>query len=85
MHTHLKNTDLYTAKILFFQLTEIFDGYSDSFFFLSFFRAAPTAYGGSQARGPIRAVSASLRHSHSDARSELCLRPTPQLTVTPDP
>ena len=27
------------------------------------FRAAPTAYGGSQARGPIRATAAGLDHS----------------------
>ena len=33
------------------------------------FRAAPAAYGGSQARGPIRATAASLRHSHSRVRS----------------
>ena len=85
MHTHLKNTDLYTAKILFFQLTEIFDGYSDSFFFLSFFRAAPTAYGGSQARGPIRAVATSLCQSHSNARSEPCLQATPQFMAMPEP
>ena len=37
------------------------------------FRAAPTAYGGSQARGPTRAAAAGLHHSHSHARSELCL------------
>ena len=37
------------------------------------------------ARGGIRAVAASLLHSHSNLRSELHLRPTPQLTVTPDP
>lgn len=30
MHTHLKNTDLDIAKIFFFQLTEISDGYSDT-------------------------------------------------------
>ena len=35
------------------------------FFFLSFSRATPTAYGGSQARGLIRAVAAGLHHSHS--------------------
>ena len=28
--------------------------------------AAPTAYGGSQARGPIRAVATSLHQSHSN-------------------
>ena len=40
-------------------------------FFLSFclFRATPTTYGGSQARGLIRAVAAGLPHSHSKARS----------------
>ena len=39
--------------------------------FLSFFlRAAPTAYGGFQARGPIGAAAAGLHHSHSKAGSE---------------
>ena len=33
------------------------------FFFFKLFRAAPTAYGGSQARGLIRATTASLHHS----------------------
>ena len=51
------------------------------FIFLSFclFRAAP--YGGSYARGRIRAIAAGLCHSHSNTVSELCLRPTPQLTA----
>ena len=48
------------------------------------FRAAPAAYGGSQARGPIRATTASVHHSHSNAGSEPSLRPIPQLTATPD-
>ena len=51
----------------------------------AFSRAAPMAYGGSQARGLIRAVAASLRQSHSNAGSEPRLQPTPQLTATPDP
>ena len=34
--------------------------------FFAFFRAALEAYGGSQARGQIRAVAASLHHSHSN-------------------
>ena len=39
------------------------------FFFLSFyFRAAATAYGGSQSRGQIGAVAASLYHRHSNVR-----------------
>ena len=58
----------------------------DTFFFLFVFsRAAPEAYGGSQARGQIGATAAGLHHSHSNARSELHLRPTPQLRATPDP
>ena len=35
--------------------------------------------------GLIRAVAAGLRQSHSNTGSEPCLRPTPQLTATPDP
>ena len=53
--------------------------------FFVFFRAAPLAYGGSEARGPIRAVPTGLRHNHSTARSKPLLRPTPQLTAMPDP
>ena len=50
------------------------------------FRAASAACGSSQARGRIGATAAGLRHSHShsNTRSEPGLRPTPQLTVTPD-
>ena len=40
------------------------------FFFFCPFRAAPVAHGGSQARGLIGAI---VRHSHSNARSELHL------------
>ena len=46
------------------------------------FRAALAAYGGSQARGLIRAVAAGLHHSHSNAGSKPNLPPTPQLTAT---
>ena len=47
---------------------------------LNFFRAAPAAYGGSQARGWIRATAAghSHSHSHSKARSKPCLQLTPR-------
>jgi len=58
------------------------------FYFILFFvfsRAAPVAYGGSQARGLIRAVATSLCPSHGNKRSELCLQPTPQLMATPVP
>ena len=34
-----------------------------------FSRAAPEAHGGSQARGRMGAVAASLRHSHGNDRS----------------
>ena len=43
-----------------------------------FFRATPTVHGGSQARGRIGATVAGLHHSHSHARSEPRLGPTPQ-------
>ena len=46
--------------------------------------AAPAAYGGSQARGLIGAVAASLHQSQSNTSSEPRLRPTPQLMATPD-
>ena len=54
------------------------------FWFLSS-RAAPGAYGGSQARGQILAIAAGLHHSHSNAESEPRLQPTPQLVATVDP
>ena len=52
--------------------------------FCLFFRTAPGAYGGSQARGQIRAPAAGRHHSHSNMRSKSCLQPTPQLTSTLD-
>ena len=47
--------------------------------------AAPAAHGGSQARGPIRAVAAGLRQSLSNTGSKPHLRLTPQLPAMPDP
>ena len=41
-----------------------------SFLFFAFSRAAPAAYGGSQARGRIGAVATGLHHSHSNTGSE---------------
>ena len=57
------------------------------FYFIIFchFRAAPAADGSSQARGLIGAAAAELCHSHSNLESELCLRPTQQLTAMLDP
>ena len=51
----------YTAKCVFFLF---------HFVLFLLYRAAPAAYGGSQARGQIGAIAASLHHSHSNARSE---------------
>ena len=48
--------------------------YFTLFFF--FFMASPVAYGSSQARGPIGATTASLRHNYSNTRSKPHLRPT---------
>ena len=55
------------------------------FFFFSLSRAAPAAYGGYQARGPIGAVAPGLCQSHSNAGSKPHLQLTPQLTATLDP
>ena len=51
------------------------------------FRAAHVAHGGSvpKARGPVRALAPGLSRSHSNTRSKLPLRPTPQLMAMPDP
>ena len=56
-------------------------------FIYLFIRAAPTAYGSSQARGKIGASAAGLHHSHSNgnARSKLHVQPIPQLKATPGP
>ena len=56
-------------------------------FILSFylFKAAPMAYGSSQARDRIRAAAAGLCHSHINTGSDPHLRPTPQLVIMPDP
>ena len=63
----------------------VFFGFWGFFFFFCLFRAAPAAYGGSQARGLMRATAAGLHHSHSHSRSELHLQPIPQLRAMPDP
>ena len=53
------------------------------FFYL--FRAAPTAYRSSQARGRIGGAAASLHHSHSNVGSEPNLWPTLLFATTLDP
>ena len=57
---------------------------TETFSFFGLFRAAPPAYGSSQARGQIGAVATSLHHSHSNAGSKLCLQHTPQLMAMLD-
>ena len=55
-------------------------------FFFFFFRAAPTACGGSQARGSNQSyICRPMPEPHSSARSEPRLQPTPQLPATLDP
>ena len=54
------------------------------FLFVCLFRATPTAYGGPQARGLIRATVAILGQSHSNTRSEPHLQPTSWVKATPD-
>ena len=63
----------------------LFSSFLPSFLSFCLFRASPLAYESSQSRGQIRTVAACLHHSHSNARSKPCLRPTPQLTAIPDP
>ena len=43
------------------------------FFLFCLFKAAPAAYGGSQARDRIQGVASGLSHSHSNVGSEPCL------------
>ena len=54
-----------------------------SSFFLSFLKGHTRGIWKFQARGPIRTVAPVLHHSHSNARSQPSLRPTPQLAATP--
>ena len=65
-----------------FILTTMLSGF---FCLFAFSRAAPTAYGDSQARGLIGAVANGLHQSHSNSGTEPCLRPTSQLMATLDP
>ena len=66
------------------QSTQVKDSFSFfSFFCFLFLRAAPEAYGGSQARDQTGAAAAGYSHSH--ARSKPLLQSTSQLTAMPDP
>ena len=76
---------LHPSETMQFPLYRRIYVYMNSFFFFFSFRAALAAYVSSQARGLIRATAAGLHHSHSNAGSQLHLRPIPQLTAMPDP
>ena len=71
--------------VFVFCFEEINEGRFCSCVCVFLFRAAASAYGGSQASGRIRAVAAGLCQNHRNAGSEPCLQSTPQLTATPDP
>ena len=73
LHCFLKGQDFLSFFLSFFLIFLVS---------LPFLGPLPTAYRGSQARGLIGAVATS--QSHSKAGSKPCLRPTPQLTATPD-
>ena len=75
---HSHNPNLWPPPLCFLFLR----GQCSGFFFVLFSRAAPSAYGGSQARGRIRAVATSLHQSQSPARSEPRVCPTPQFMAT---
>ena len=66
----ISKTDLYSRSIFFGGINVFTLLY---YVFILLFRATPAAYGGSQARGLIRATAAGLPHSYSNARSEPCL------------
>jgi len=69
----------FLCRVFFFFLFFVF-----SFFFFFFLRrAAPVAYGSSQARGWIGATG--LHHSHSNVGSKPHLWPTPQPRAMLDP
>ena len=53
------------------------------YLFICFLGPHPWQYGGSQARGQIRATAASL--CHNNAGSEPRLQPTQQVMTIPDP
>ena len=67
-----------------FMFKVIIDMYVLLFFFF-FFRAAPVAYGGSQARDQIGAKAAGIRHSHSNMGFKTHLKPMPEHMAMPDP
>ena len=82
---HILSEGPYAGLILVDLWFDIFYLIFIFFGLFAFSRATPAAYGSSQARGRTGAVAAGLHQSHSNARSEQHLKPTPQLTAMPDP
>ena len=83
--THYKLTILQFLFILLFYFFSILIFIYLFICTFVFSRAAPMAYGGSQARAPIGAAAADLHHSHSNVGSKPHVQPTPQLMATLDP
>ena len=78
-------SQLFICKLLgLWRLAKVTQSKERANFFVCLFRAIPSGYGGSQARGRIGTAAADLRQSHSSPGSEPCLQLTPQLTETPD-
>ena len=83
--------DAFSGLLLIFLRDFIFSFYYSNIilsllkFIYFFFKAAPAAYGSSQARGQIGAAAASLHHSHGNTRFEPHLQPKLQLVAALDP
>ena len=80
----MKTSALEKTSVLLLSQSMDYNIYIIFIYFFVFSRAAPMAYGGSQDRGLIRAIATGLRQGHSSVGSWPRLRPTPQLTATPD-
>ena len=81
----VKTTIIYLKRVFWIVFVALIQKkFWRTFFFFLLFMAPPAAHGCSQTRGLIGATATSLHHSHSNTRSELCLRPTPQLTANLD-
>ena len=60
---------MFVIKIIYMQIYKMRSFYFFNYYYF-FFRAAPTAYGSSQARGQIGATASGLCHSNSNTRSK---------------
>ena len=84
MSMHLYDT--YNYKLLSFSFHTHFSFFlSFFFFFLPFLELLPRHMEAPRLGDLITAVAVSLCQSHSNTGSEPSLRPTSQLTATPDP